>query len=669
MSSGSTTGCQAEANEIYNSQSTTAAPLASSSANHGLASPGASPGPIELPLHTKSEPELHLTTQPSRRFRLRRRPTDPSLDWVSETSTEPPLSRERRTQYDVEEVLRQVLPRTEGTIKLPEFDAAGSYAQSDDVLNMWHDETARLMEIMKSPEMPLKFESSGFLQGDTEKGYRDASNLAQRVLTANAICLLDNECVNAKHCEQLSNPQKLSGFMEQVTKSQRATVTNAGLEDAGAQQQEVHGLEATYSLISYISTVLTRLITKTSLDRYWHRNAIGKLIRRVTKMKLLLRDLQTSSAVAVSAAQAVLSKMPATGGTQNCSRKSDEEECEDYMRLIETNEKEGTASREETQVAAHCVEQNQFLFGLNSALRDVLMSIRRDALRLNSMDQVISVLIPLATTKPAFLTNFSRFRHVMALDGVTLHDEHDGQSTKKLQPFKTSFHLYTTQLDDAVHDSLLEDDDARKQDVLSLSQALETGHFLHPMLLDTRYESLREFTKLVDGWVVDEMSVTVPCPEYVWRVIAVASLLAGGGLGIGFSVGDRINGVDPSNLATYLWVVAAFIILIAKNMKVKEWAWNDFLRRRVRCCSVSELQSMTGVDAQLIIYKLLHDERRGSVLNIRGPYNSAFLRRANEGFAIDVPISSSTLRRSGLVMLKVATAQGYALIEAAEVAV
>lgn len=287
---------------------------------------------------------------------------------------------------------------------------------------------------------------------------------------------------------------------------------------------------------------------------------------------------------------------------------------------------------------------------------------RRDALRLNSMDQVISVLIPLATTKPAFLTNFSRFRHVMALDGVTLHDEHDGQSTKKLQPFKTSFHLYTTQLDDAVHDSLLEDDDARKQDVLSLSQALETGHFLHPMLLDTRYESLREFTKLVDGWVVDEMSVTVPCPEYVWRVIAVASLLAGGGLGIGFSVGDRINGVDPSNLATYLWVVAAFIILIAKNMKVKEWAWNDFLRRRVRCCSVSELQSMTGVDAQLIIYKLLHDERRGSVLNIRGPYNSAFLRRANEGFAIDVPISSSTLRRSGLVMLKVATAQGYALV-------
>ncbi|KAF6812826.1 hypothetical protein CMUS01_12969 [Colletotrichum musicola] len=144
--------------------------------------------------------------------------------------------------------------------------------------------------------------------------------------------------------------------------------------------------------------------------------------------------------------------------------------------------------------------------------------------------------------------------------------------------------------------------------------------------------------------------------------MAVAIIFAGGGLAIGFSVGERINGVDPSNLATYLWVVAAFIVLIGKSMHVKEWSWNDFLRRRVRCSSVSEVHSITDIDPQLIIAKLLHDERGGNVLKIRGPYNSVFLSRSTEGFSIDRPISSSTLLLSGLILLKVVTAKGHALV-------
>lgn len=283
---------------------------------------------------------------------------------------------------------------------------------------------------------------------------------------------------------------------------------------------------------------------------------------------------------------------------------------------------------------------------------------RSKSLRLKSMDEVITVMISLATTNPVFLSNFTSFRHVMALTGFIRDDV---QPLEEGQ-FNAFFRMYTGQFDDNVE----------RRDVLHLSEALRLGFFSRSSLVrgsdsgpkaqQNAMHQLNELTKNMDEWVVDERCVTVPCPGYVWSAIAVAALFAGGGLGIGFSVGERIHGVDPSNLATYLWVVAAFILLIAKSMKVKEWAWNDFLRRRVRCCSVSELQSITGIDGQLIIAKLLHDERRGNVLNIRGPYNSAFLRRAPEGFSIDKPISSSTLLLSGLTMLKVVTAKGHALV-------
>ncbi|KDN65668.1 putative conserved hypothetical protein [Colletotrichum sublineola] len=487
---------------------------------------------------------------------------------------------------------------------------------------------------------------------------------------------------------------------------------------------------------------LTRLIVQTSSGTYWQTDVLSVLIKRITKIKLLLIDLQANSAIAVRAAEAVLSNVRESGHSQDAGREIDkEEECEEYMRMV-----------------------NKFRVGLNSALRNVLMSMRfinrsglpatafeicavayetgfegfkallfqdRDleysatsdldnmntahtafnilnqtvmhlynrnreqrrqehpgglnttlelayfgsendqsgssnidlagrskCLQFNSMDEVITVMVSLATTSPSFLANFTNFRHIMALTGFIRDDV---QPLEEGQ-FSAFFRMYTSQFDDNVE----------RRDVLHLSEALRSGFFSRSSLVrspdsqpkaqENAMHQLNELTKYMDDWVVDETCVTVPCPGYVWSVISIAVLFAAGGLGIGFSVGQRINGVDPSNLATYLWVVAAFIVLVGKSMKVKEWTWNDFLRRRVRCCSVSELQSITRIDAQLIIAKLLHDERRGSVLNIRGPYNSAFLRRSTEGFAIDEPISSSTLLLSGLTMLKVVTAKGHALV-------
>lgn len=288
-------------------------------------------------------------------------------------------------------------------------------------------------------------------------------------------------------------------------------------------------------------------------------------------------------------------------------------------------------------------------------LADINLSGDGESLRLESMDEVVAVMVSLSTTCPIFLSNFTSFRHVMALTGFIQDD------VKPLEEgqFNAFFRMYTSQFKEGT-------------DVLHLSQALASGHFSRSSLVkgsgtgpktqQSAVHQLNELTKYMDEWVIDETCVTVPCPGYVWTVISIAVLLAGGGLGIGFSVGERINGVDPSNLATYLWVVAAFVVLIGKNLQVNEWAWNDFLRRRVRCRSVSELQSISKINAQLITAKLLHDERRGSALNIRGPYNSAFMRRSTEGFSIDKPISSSTLLLSGMTMLKVVTAKGDALV-------
>lgn len=79
------------------------------------------------------------------------------------------------------------------------------------------------------------------------------------------------------------------------------------------------------------------------------------------------------------------------------------------------------------------------------------------------------------------------------------------------------------------------------------------------------------------------------------------------------------------------------------------------------CRSVSELHTVSGIDEQLIVAKLLHDEST-TIISTRGPFNAVFQRRMEEGLSIDVPITLQTLLLSGIIPLKVATRQGSALI-------
>lgn len=85
---------------------------------------------------------------------------------------------------------------------------------------------------------------------------------------------------------------------------------------------------------------------------------------------------------------------------------------------------------------------------------------------------------------------------------------------------------------------------------------------------------------------------------------SVLCSFAGGG-SIGVAVGERITGVDPFNITTYCWVLATFMLLVAKSVRVRDWPWNDSLYGRVLRKSVSELSSVTRVDERLILAKLL----------------------------------------------------------------
>lgn len=79
------------------------------------------------------------------------------------------------------------------------------------------------------------------------------------------------------------------------------------------------------------------------------------------------------------------------------------------------------------------------------------------------------------------------------------------------------------------------------------------------------------------------------------------------------------------------------------------------------CKSVSELSSVTGIDEQLILAKLLQDESI-SALQTRGLYNTVFNRKSEDGFSIDRPLSTWTMLLSRLIMIEVDTVRGRGLI-------
>jgi hypothetical protein len=134
-------------------------------------------------------------------------------------------------------------------------------------------------------------------------------------------------------------------------------------------------------------------------------------------------------------------------------------------------------------------------------------------------------------------------------------------------------------------------------------------------------------------------------------------------MSVPFVVRDSVSGVDPMQFATFAWVIMAFFVVVAKSRYVREWPWHDFLHGRIVCKSVSDVSDVSGVNAQMVLMKLLHGERE-NILKTRGPFNGMFTRKSegSEGFSIDEPLKLSTMLASGFIVLKVRNETGEHLI-------
>ncbi|EGO57268.1 hypothetical protein NEUTE1DRAFT_80771 [Neurospora tetrasperma FGSC 2508] len=179
--------------------------------------------------------------------------------------------------------------------------------------------------------------------------------------------------------------------------------------------------------------------------------------------------------------------------------------------------------------------------------------------------------------------------------------------------------------------------------------------------IEDHQKELDRYGTSMKSWVFEEKGIMVKCKTYVALTMVLCTVLVGGGIAVGVTVGSSITAVDPFNITTYCWVLAAFVLLIAKSIRVHEWPWNDFLHGRVLCKSVSELSSVTGIPDRLILAKLLQDESLSRLIT-RGPFNAVFRRRENEGFSIDRPISMWTMLLSGLIMIEVESVGGKGLV-------
>ncbi|ROV97289.1 hypothetical protein VSDG_04822 [Cytospora chrysosperma] len=687
-----------------------------------------------------------------------------------------PVDRDAASiEYNLKGVLDQISPERKHVpstsdpskvVEMPQFDDLRAYlpAQAKSTANkLWEKEATRLIEAVRSPDHIPALPNEGYSGEGNKEGYQDLARLAEMIHSALSLCLLDNECINVESCKPLANRDRLKKLIQQAQVSQTNSEWEGGAGGEGESgDRAAKKKDAVFSLIDYISAVLARLLSQMATGKYWSENVLAVLTQRVTKLKVLLLDMHANTVISCHAGEAALDR------TGISSRLSDgilnEEECEEVMRMIDAETKEGLTTAANAEVARYCVDQNRNRSGIDMIFRYILLSLRfqnrsgldgtsfeicsmvyatgfedfkallfqdsdleysassdQDTLNtaysafkiltqalkhvrqdaparapgqlqttvewryseaensqsstsleedpydlrgcrrhtavMQSMRDIISVMIPLILTSPVAVANLTHFRSMMALTCDT---------KSVVRPFKEKDYsafvrMYTNRFET----------DSKSWDVLRLSTAVENGVFSRLTLISSPDASgkprkiaskMRDMVQEMDGWVVDEGGVTVTCQLQVCYIVLVAFLIAGGGLCM-MAVGQRIPGVDPSNLSTYLWVVAGFYLLVCKSRFVEDWPWSDFLHCRVRCRSVSELHAISGINEQLIIAKLLHDERGASVLKTRGPYNKVFLQRgSNDGFSIDCPLHLTTLLLSGLIMLKVVTPRGQALV-------
>ncbi|CRK38047.1 hypothetical protein BN1708_007643 [Verticillium longisporum] len=209
---------------------------------------------------------------------------------------------------------------------------------------------------------------------------------------------------------------------------------------------------------------------------------------------------------------------------------------------------------------------------------------------------------------------------------------------------------------------------ARIRERLAVSQTFEDDSSAVDDMSNWSNEKRRKIFETAQDkyntWVVDENSIVVPYKQYAWSFLGIAATLVIGGLAFGFSIGERIQGVDPFNISVFCWGLAAFMLVLVKAVRVEYWSWHRFLRGEVACRSITEVVSVTGMNPQVLLVILLRLDDR-MFLQTRGPFNTMFRRHTDDpqsGFSINVPIKATTAFEGGLIPVIVQGEQDLGLV-------
>ncbi|KAI1396981.1 hypothetical protein F4819DRAFT_473516 [Hypoxylon fuscum] len=299
------------------------------------------------------------------------------------------------------------------------------------------------------------------------------------------------------------------------------------------------------------------------------------------------------------------------------------------------------------------------------------LDVRKDHMSLVWMQDAITALVPQSMVGGAFCGALAEMIHTLFASADPIHAMKMCREVRFLAAFtmRSGAHQMTLGQDvTLVSASAIAKERALAITLGTLDQpTLTNSSQISPLdieLLRQLQKAKEYITKGLDTmeqWTIDEKAIIVPSRAYCYGSLLMCAALIIGGLAIGFSVEQRISGVDPFNISIFCWTFAAFIIIVLKSIRVENWPWRDFFHGRVVCRSVSEVCSVSGMEPQLLLSILLRLEP-AMILYKRGPFDTIFTRRADDGFSIDVAMTTKTMIQGGCFFIKVQSATGPALM-------
>ena len=315
-----------------------------------------------------------------RRWRRKRpHPIDPTVESTEKPGTFPKSNNdlpERGKLVDclLDDIVDKLEPKIKRSRLFPEFDSLDAYhVDVTTAKGLRSDEAARLVKVVHDPTQPVLLGDSGFLtslMGD-DFGYELLSKISKNISTALSLCLLDNECINVRSCTRIANRERLQKLVMQAHVAANMATPNMQIPEFSPKEL----LKVTFALIDYISAILARLVSQTASGSFWITNVIAILAARAAKMKYLLVNLGESANIAAEKGEDALEESQTSGGFST-SLDDEEEECEEALRIIDANTKDGLTSDEEAAVGSYCVNQNKYRSGINAAMKYILLSLR-----------------------------------------------------------------------------------------------------------------------------------------------------------------------------------------------------------------------------------------------------------------------------------------------------